>query len=73
MDIYPEDKTFYTTQYQEVFLKYVENEYCAKHRREPVKKHKTFPSSDLNHSAPASGSCRSYFDQYDSSSDDEEY
>jgi len=26
MDINPEDKTPYTTQYQEVFLKYVENE-----------------------------------------------
>jgi hypothetical protein len=31
MDINPEDKTSYTTQYQEAFLKYVENEYCAKH------------------------------------------
>ena len=30
MDIYPEDETFYTTQYQEAFLMYVENEYCAK-------------------------------------------
>jgi len=27
MDINPEDKTSYTTQYQEAFLKYVENEY----------------------------------------------
>jgi len=31
MDINPEDETSYTTQYQEAFLKYVENEYCAKH------------------------------------------
>jgi hypothetical protein len=38
MDINPEDKTSYTTQYQEAFLKYVENEYCAKHRRVPVSK-----------------------------------
>jgi len=29
MDINPEDETFYTTQSQEAFLKYVENEYCA--------------------------------------------
>jgi hypothetical protein len=36
MDINPEDETSYTTQYQEAFLKYVENEYCAKHRRLPV-------------------------------------
>ena len=31
-DINPEDETSYTNQYQEAFLKYVENEYCAKHR-----------------------------------------
>jgi len=31
MDIDPEDETSYTTQYQEAFLKYVENEYCGKH------------------------------------------
>ena len=31
LDINPEDETFYTSQYQEGFLKYVENEYCAKH------------------------------------------
>jgi len=29
MDIHPKDETSYTTQYQEAFLKYVENEYCA--------------------------------------------
>jgi hypothetical protein len=27
MDIYPEDETFYPTQYQEVCLKYLETEY----------------------------------------------
>jgi len=32
MDINPEDETSYITQYQEAFLKYVGNEYCAKHR-----------------------------------------
>jgi len=31
MDINPEDETSYTTQYQVACLKYVENEYCAKH------------------------------------------
>jgi hypothetical protein len=30
IDINPEDETLYTTQYQEAFMKYVENEYCAK-------------------------------------------
>jgi len=37
MDINPEDQTSYTTQNQEAFLKYVENEYCAKHHGVPVK------------------------------------
>jgi hypothetical protein len=33
MAINPEDETSYTTQYQDAFLQYVENEYCAKYRR----------------------------------------
>jgi len=73
MDINPEDKTSYTTQYQEAFLKYLENEYCAKHRCVPVNTYISFPSSNLIHSATASGSCQSSFDPYDLSSDDEEY
>jgi hypothetical protein len=36
MDINPEDKTSYTTQYQEAFLKYMENKYYAKHRHVTV-------------------------------------
>jgi len=73
MDINPEDETSYTTQYQEAFLKYVENEYCAKHRRVPVNKLETVRSSNLLPSATASGSYQSSFDPYDLSSDDEEY
>jgi len=73
MDINPEDETSYTTQYQVAFLKYVENEYCAKHRRVPVNKLETVPSSNLVPSATASGSYQSSFDPYDLSSDDEEY
>jgi len=73
MDINPEDETSYTTQYQEAFLKYVENEYCAKHRRVPVNKLETVPSSNLVPSATVSGSYQSFFDPYDLSSDDEEY
>ena len=42
MDINPKDETSYTTQYQEAFLKYVENEYCAKHRRVPVNNSKPY-------------------------------
>jgi len=73
MDINPEDETSYTTQYQEAFLKYVENEYCAKHQRAPVNKLETVPSSNLVPSAMASGSYQLSFDPYDLSSDDEEY
>jgi len=73
MNINPEDETSYTTQYQEAFLKYVENEYCAKHRHVAVDKLETIPSSNLVPSATASGSYQSSFDPYDSSSDDEEY
>jgi len=73
MDINPEDETSYTTQFQEAFRKYVENEYCAKHQRVPVNKLQTIPTSNLVPSATASGSYQSSSDPYDSSSDDEEY
>jgi len=53
MDINPEDETSYTSQYQEAFLKYVGNEYWAKHRRVPVNKLETVPSSKLVPSATA--------------------
>jgi hypothetical protein len=56
MDIIPEDETSYTTQYQEAFLKYVENEYCAKHRHVPVNKFETVQNSNFVPSATASGS-----------------
>jgi len=62
MDIHPEDETFYTTQYQQAFLNYVQNEYCAKHQRVPVNKLKTVPSSNLIPSLMASGSYQSSFD-----------
>jgi len=73
IDINPEDEISYTTQYQEAFLKYVENEYCAKHRREPVNTFETVHNSYFVPSATASGSYQSSFDLYDLSSDDEEY
>jgi len=73
MDINPEDETSYTTQYQEAYLKYVVNEYCAKHRRVPVNKLETIPCSNLVPSATASGSYQSSFDPYELSSDDEEH
>jgi hypothetical protein len=73
MDINPEDKTSYTTQYQEAILKYMENEYCAKHRCVPVNELNTVPSSNLVPSGTASGSYQSSFGPYDLSSDDEKY
>jgi len=72
MDINPEDETSYTTQYQKAFQKYVENEYWAKHRRVPLNKLETVPTSNLVPSATASGSYQSSFDAYHLSSDDEE-
>jgi len=71
MDINPENETSYTTQYQEAFLNYVENGYCAKHRCVPVNKLETVPSSHLVPSTTASGSYQSSFDPNDSSSNDE--
>jgi len=73
MDINPEDETSYPTQYHEAFLKYVENEYCAKHRRVPVNDLETVLTSKLGPSATASGSYQSSLDVYDFSSNDEEY
>jgi len=48
MDINPEDETSYTTQYQEAFLKYVDNEYCAKHRHSPVNKSNNTLNNNLS-------------------------
>jgi hypothetical protein len=73
LDIHPEDETSFTTQYQEAFLKYVENEYCAKHRLLPVNKIEGVPSSNLIPYATAPGSYQLFFDSYHLSSDDEEY
>jgi len=65
--------TSYTTQYQVALLKYVENEYVAKHRRLSIIKPKRIPSNNLFPSTMASRSGQSSFDPYDLSSDDEEY
>jgi hypothetical protein len=73
MDIIPGDERSYTTQYQAAFLKDVENEYCAKHRRVPVNILESLISINSIPSATASGSGQSSFDPYDLSSDDEEF
>jgi len=69
----PEDETSYTIQYQEAFLKYVEYEYCAQHRRLSVTKHGKLQSNEFIHSAMPPQSGQSSFDPYDLSSGDEEY
>jgi len=73
MDITPEDETSYTTQYQQAFPKYLENENCARRRRVPVNTHKRLPKSNLILSGTRFGSCQSSRDPYDMSRDDEEY
>jgi hypothetical protein len=73
MDINPEDETSYSAKYQQAFLKYVENEYCAKHRRLPVTKLKIIPDNNISSTAMASGSGQSSYNPYDLSSNDEEY
>jgi len=73
MDINLEDEPSYTTQYQEAFLKYVENEYCTKQWYVPVNKLESLPSSNLIPSAMASGFCQSSFDSYNLCTDEAEY
>jgi len=68
-----EDETSYTTQYQESSLKYVENEYCVKHRRLRVTKHENIPNNKFTSYAMATTSGQNMNDPYDLSSDDEEY
>jgi hypothetical protein len=73
MDITPEDKTSYPTQYQQALLHYVEDEYCDNHRRVPVQKPESVPSSNHVPSTMATGSSQSSFDPCQVSSDDEDY
>jgi len=73
MDITSEDETSYTTQYQEAFLKCVENEYCAKHRRLLVTNSENILNNNPSFSATASRSGQSSYDPDDVSSNDEEY
>ena len=73
MDINPEDETSYTTQCQEAFLKYVENEYCAKHRRLLVIKSDNTLHNNLCSFEMACRSGQSSYDPYDVSSDGNEY
>jgi hypothetical protein len=73
MDLNLEDKTSSTIKYEEAFLKYVKNEYCAKHRHMLVNKLHSLLSSNPIPSAMASGPCLSFIDPYDLSNDHDEY
>jgi hypothetical protein len=73
MDINPKDETFYTTHYQEAILKYVENEYCKKHKCFLVTKSDNTLNNNLIFFKMASRSGQSSYDPYDLSSDYGEY
>jgi len=55
MDINPEDVTSYTNQFQQAFLKYVENEYYAKHLWMSIIRPEKVPGSNLLPFGNASG------------------
>jgi hypothetical protein len=73
MDITSEHETSYTTQYQEAFLKNVENKYYTKHQRLLVTKPKIIPNRNLISSRIPSTSGQSSYNPYDLYSNDEEY
>jgi len=73
ININPEGESSYNTQHQEAFLKYVENEYFAKHRPMSVIIAEHVPRSNIFHSGKASGFGQSSVDLDDLSSSDEEY
>jgi hypothetical protein len=53
MNMNPDDRTFYTAQYQEASLKYLENEYSAKHRRMSIIQSENIPHCNIFLSANA--------------------
>jgi hypothetical protein len=73
MGIILKHNTSYTTQYQEAFVMYVENKYCAKHRRLPVTKPRNILNNNVISSVMPSRSSQSWYDPYDLSSNDDEY
>jgi len=73
IDIDPVPETLYTTQYQALFLMYVEIEYRTNHGGSPMIKHKRLLSNTDFSSAIAAVSGQSSYDAYDLSNDDDEY
>jgi len=72
MDNNRADETSYTTKYEDVFLKNVEDEYCTKHRNLCVMEAESVPSNNLLCSAMAFRSSQFSYDPYDLSTYDEE-
>jgi hypothetical protein len=68
MDINLEDETFYTTHYQEAYLKYVENEYCSKQRCLQVIEPNSIPNNNHFPSTMTSRYSHSSSHPYDLSS-----
>jgi hypothetical protein len=73
MDINPEDEISYMIQYQEAFLKYVEKEYCAKHRQLLVIKPNNTLNNNLSSFKMDSRSGQSSCDPYVLSSSDNKH
>jgi len=73
MGINPENETAHTTQYQEAFLKYVENKYCAKHKRLPVTESDKTLNNNLSTFEIACRSAQSSHNPYDLCSGSDEY
>ena len=70
MDIYPDDETSYTTQYQEAFLQYMGNEYCAIYQPLSLSQPEMVPSNNLFFSTTVFGSGLSSIHPNDLSSGD---
>jgi hypothetical protein len=73
MDINSDDETSWCTQYQDALRKYVEKEYCAKHRRLLVLKSDNTLNNNLSSFEMAFKSSKSFYNPYNFSSDDDEY
>jgi len=68
-----ENKTTYSIHYEEAFLKYVQNENCAKQPRLPITQPESILPNNLFSPLIASGSSQSSYDLYDLSDSDEKY
>jgi hypothetical protein len=73
IDVNPQDDCFFTVQYKDVFLQYVEHEYCFKDCKMYNLKLEIPNHNDPFSTSPDSGSRYWFYDPYDLSSDDTEY